>query len=388
MCVEPVTSGGVGTRFAVVSTYSGPRALASFARNGAAALLRPQSEEAFAWHAEQREGVVLFAERSVHGNGIVRVTSHGPRWRRMLFDSVEQGLAYLREDESEAAPVLASFQYLRVMAAACAAFCGLRPNTRLDSPRLLCVGLGTAALPSFLAAAYPSLRVEAVEHDPVVIRAAREVLHCRFALREACAGSGAAGDATFTVTRADGAAHVAGLEEGSLHAVLLDAFDAKGDTPPQLLQPPFLSDCRRALAPGGALVCNLFNGRAGSGARRSLGSLSRRLEAAGFELFTLPVVGQEESVVLVARQAGGGARPGRQDLRRAARSSLSGGPARASAAEAARLAGRVRWARVGGRGADWSLVEKRPPRRFSAAAAAGWDALEDATTACSWCEDD
>jgi len=56
MCVEPVISGGVGTRFAVVSTYSGPRALASFARNGAAALLRPQSEEAFAWHAEQREG--------------------------------------------------------------------------------------------------------------------------------------------------------------------------------------------------------------------------------------------------------------------------------------------------------------------------------------------
>ena len=134
------------------------------------------------------EGTVLFAERSACGNGAVTVTAHGP-WRCLMFNDVEQGLAYMgaqdgasigadhprgadrrgaRSDPSTdpsaedaggesagsralvAVPSALGFQYLRVMAAAAVGFCSL-PGSRLRldaravdgaaAPSVLCVGL-------------------------------------------------------------------------------------------------------------------------------------------------------------------------------------------------------------------------------------------------------
>ena len=51
-------------------------------------VLDPKTEAGFAWHATNREGEVLFAQRSLDGNGIVRVNKHGP-WRCLMFDEVE-----------------------------------------------------------------------------------------------------------------------------------------------------------------------------------------------------------------------------------------------------------------------------------------------------------
>jgi spermidine synthase len=140
----------------------------------------------------------------------------------------------------------------------------------------------------------------AVEIDPVVVRAAAQHLGCRFyvdngeataaaaaaaAEPEAKAETVAAAPATaeavapllsgasegeagaFCVTVRDAASYVRTLRGASVAAVFLDAFDGEGETPAHLLAPVFLRECREALAPGGVLVCNLFNGATGSKAR-------------------------------------------------------------------------------------------------------------------------
>ena len=81
-----------------------------------AAVRRPQSEAAFAWASVHHTATVEFAEESSY-NGIITVTSSGPRWRCMLFDDVEQGIAFMDED-GRSTPSVLGFEYLRVMAAA------------------------------------------------------------------------------------------------------------------------------------------------------------------------------------------------------------------------------------------------------------------------------
>ena len=288
------------------------------ARERVEAVRHPRSEAGFAWHATHTEGRVLFAEASAHGNKVVRVNQHGP-WRCLTTcGEVEQGLAYF--DGATPQPQVLGYQYLRVMLAAALGFCALAPSAPSgDGPRIVCVGLGTGALPGYLAhhlvtaletdAGPAQVRAEpllapsqlvAVEIDPVVVRAAAQHLGCRFyvdngeataaaaaaaAEPEAKAETVAAAPATaeavapllsgasegeagaFCVTVRDAASYVRTLRGASVAAVFLDAFDGEGETPAHLLAPVFLRECREALAPGGVLVCNLFNGATGSKAR-------------------------------------------------------------------------------------------------------------------------
>jgi len=150
--------------------------------------------------------VVLFDKRS-NFNGRVRVVAHGP-WRSLRFNDVEQGLTYVHGDWSEAeatgepratndgrratgaemdptatvgprdgeadTEVLGYF-YLRTMAAAAAAMCGLDGNLDLTQRggRVVSIGLGTGALPAFIARKFPAAVVEVCEIDPVVVEAVR-----------------------------------------------------------------------------------------------------------------------------------------------------------------------------------------------------------------------
>ena len=288
------------------------------ARERVEAVRHPRSEAGFAWYATHTEGRVLFAEASAHGNKVVRVNQHGP-WRCLTTcGEVEQGLAYF--DGATPQPQVLGYQYLRVMLAAALGVCSLAPSSPSgDGPRIVCVGLGTGALPGYLAhhlvtaletdAGPAQVRAEpllapsqlvAVEIDPVVVRAAAQHLGCRFyvdngeataaaaaaaAEPEAKAETVAAAPATaeavapllsgasegeagaFCVTVRDAASYVRTLRGASVAAVFLDAFDGEGETPAHLLAPVFLRECREALAPGGVLVCNLFNGATGSKAR-------------------------------------------------------------------------------------------------------------------------
>ena len=181
--------------------------------------------------------------------------------------------------------------------------------------------------------------------------------------------------------------------------------DLPGETPPHLLADDFLSDCAAALAPGGVIVCNTFNGAGGGAKRRALGALGAALSAHFGQLYSLPVVSQEESLVLVARKARQGPgsarkgregpgsarkaeptmpRPGRRDLRKAARSA---GALCGMRREMRRLLGRMLWVdtRPDGPCADAEssgLREVRPPASSLGAAAEDWEALPEATSAC------
>jgi hypothetical protein len=80
------------------------------------------------------------------------VNQHGP-WRCLTTGGeVEQGLAYF--DGATPQPQVLGYQYLRVMLAAALGFCALAPPgppPAADRPRYVCVGLGTGALPGYLA---------------------------------------------------------------------------------------------------------------------------------------------------------------------------------------------------------------------------------------------
>ena len=210
-------------------------------------------------------------------------------WRCLKFDEVEQGVAYVKQGT-----VALTFEYLRVMAAAALAF------GRLQAPapqRVLCVGLGAAALPGWLAHHF-DVGVEVVELDPLVARVAEEELGRQ------------RGGAGYDVVIGDAAAHVRGLRGAGLGCVLLDAFDRDGETPAHLLTADgFLRDAYDALAAGGTLVVNRFNGVDGSAERAAFAQTARELGGGLAEVYSLGVDGL--SVVLVARRAAPGARAAR-----------------------------------------------------------------------------
>ena len=375
------------------------------ARERVEAVRHPRSEAGFAWEATHTEGRVLFAEASVHGNKVVRVNQHGP-WRCLTTcGEVEQGLAYF--DGATPQPQVLGYQYLRVMLAAALGFCALAPSAPSgDGPRIVCVGLGTGALPGYLAhhlvtaletdadpaqvRAEPLLapsQLVAVEIDPVVVRAAAQHLGCRFYVDSGVATAGAAAEpeakaeavaavpataesplpsgaalegeaGAFCVTVCDAATYVRTLRGASVAAVFLDAFDGEGETPAHLLAPVFLRECREALAPGGVLVCNLFNGAGDSKARANVEAVARKLREDVGPVYSLQVAGQEESVVLVARCGEALQPPGVTDLRRAAR-----GAARAAGMRlrAGALVRQLLWVEVREDEAGGGVVEVRPP---------------------------
>ena len=246
----------------------------------------PTSEAAFAAAYVGGAPEIVYAARSAHGNGVVTVVACGP-WRCLKFDEVEQGVAYVKNGK-----IALTFEYLRVMAAAALAF------GRLQSPapqRVLCVGLGAAALPGWLAHHF-DIGVEVVELDPLVARVAEEELGRK------------RGGAGYDVVIGDAAAHVRGLRGAGLGCVLLDAFDRDGETPAHLLTADgFLRDAYDALAAGGTLVVNRFNGVDGSAERAAFAQTARELRRRAAKI-SLCV--RRLSVVLIAPLRPGAQRPG------------------------------------------------------------------------------
>ena len=362
-------------------------------------VLDPKTEAGFAWHATNREGEVLFAQRSLDGNGIVRVNKHGP-WRCLMFDEVEQGIAYMSK-AGVSTPEVLGYQYLRTMAAAGLGFLGL-PGASAGPPckqaqRMLFVGLGTGALPGFFAHHLPNVEVECVEIDPVVVNAARTELGCNFVTGDELSG---AGKGTYRVVTGDAGSHLRGLAAkrglakapfipflsssknsaaaspsrrtaassapAELSAIFLDAFDGAGNIPAHLTRQGFLRDCEAALAPGGVLVCNVFNGRTGSKARRAIANFQRELERSVGPVATVPVLTQEESLVLVARKGRELPRPGRRDVRQGVLRSTGGSNL---GIQASSLCSGLLWARSAERGGGSSSSSGGRSKGASAAAA-------------------
>ena len=124
----------------------------------------------------------------------------------------------------------------------------LRPDAR----RILAVGGGGFAFPKLVAARHPGVRMDVVEIDPAVIRAA----HRWFFLDDAIALARANGG-DLRVICDDGRAFLEG-EPGPYDAVVLDAF--VGEKPVRSLATvEALRLARRALAPGGLLLMNVVS---------------------------------------------------------------------------------------------------------------------------------
>lgn len=281
--------------------------------------LRGDERSEFGYLEHDSEGETVFRARSKH-NGDVRVVKHGP-WRSLRFNEVEQGLSYVRETTNEGSDRVAAdldvlgYEYLRCMTAAAAATCALdkradwtgvgeereRLGERLGAETLagsspggntvVCVGLGSGAMPAFIANAFPELSVDVVEIDDVVVDAAEKALGLPGIRATAANASGrrtrpegsksgkrlenlsvVIGDAAEFMASAAGA--VRRGETPAASAIFLDAFDGDGETPRHLTSAAFLRDCAARVAPGGVVVANCFNGVRGSKARHAAESFA------------------------------------------------------------------------------------------------------------------
>lgn len=109
--------------------------------------------------------------------------------------------------------------------------------------RMLFVGLGGGAMPTFVRLTHPGADIDVVEIDPLVIRVAREVFGFRT-------------DGSLRVHESDGRAFIEAAAPGSWDLVVLDAFSADG-IPRALTTRSFLEAVRASLSPGGVVVSNL-----------------------------------------------------------------------------------------------------------------------------------
>ena len=115
-----------------------------------------------------------------------------------------------------------------------------------EDGRVLFVGLGGGAMPTFTRTHFPRARIDAVELEPRVVEVAREW----FGFQE---------DSLMTAHVADGRVFIEEAEPETWDVIVLDAF-ADGDVPFALATVEFLEAVRRALKPGGVVASNLHTG--------------------------------------------------------------------------------------------------------------------------------
>jgi spermidine synthase len=112
-----------------------------------------------------------------------------------------------------------------------------------EDGRMLFIGLGGGAMPTYVRWVRPDARIDAVDIDPVVVRVAQEWFGFRPSSRvRAFVG--------------DGAEFVAAAPEARWDWIMLDAFGPDG-VPEALISAAFVADVRRVLRPDGVVAVNL-----------------------------------------------------------------------------------------------------------------------------------
>jgi spermidine synthase len=209
------------------------------------------------------------AERSLvyrSPDGAIVVTEDAGGLRTLRFaDGSRQSVVKPGDPEHLEMP------YARV-ALAGLALCG-------EPRRILVVGLGGGMLPGFLRRHYPEATIDAVEIDPAVVDVARRY----FGFRE---------DARMRAHVDDGRRFVERVRE-PYDVILLDAFGA-GGVPPRLTTAEFLRSVRRALAPGGVAVGNVWK----TAENPAYDSMLRTYEETFDEVLMLDVAGYVNQIVI------------------------------------------------------------------------------------------
>lgn len=152
----------------------------------------------------------------------------------------------------------------------------------VDQPKAaLVIGLGGGTIPSFLRKAYPAMKIDAVDIDPVVVEVARS----HFGFKE---------DAQLKAHVADGRQFVEQSRD-RYDFVFLDGFGADS-VPAHLTTREFLTAVRSLLAPGGIVVGNLW----GRDVNRKYDSMMKTYRDVYQGLYVVDVVGSGNKIVLAS----------------------------------------------------------------------------------------
>jgi spermidine synthase len=187
-----------------------------------------------AWHAIGRRGDVVFEGASEFGR--VRVTERSDGLRALYTGEGRGRQTALYPDR----PLHLESAYTRVGMVGLA----LVPA----DARILFVGLGGGAMPTYTHHVLPSARIDAVEIDPLIVEVAQQW----FGFRP---------DDRMRVHTGDGRAFIEAADSGAYDLVVLDAFSDDA-IPRALATRQFLVAVRRALAPGGVVISNLWTANA------------------------------------------------------------------------------------------------------------------------------
>ena len=150
--------------------------------------------------------------------------------------------------------------------------------------RMLFVGLGGGAMPTFVREVVPEARLEVVEIDPLIVEVASDWF-------------GFQADSTMVVHTADGRAFIEDGPPGRWDLIVLDAF-SDTDIPRALTTRTFLVSVRRALGPGGVVVSNLH-----SSADEYDAMVATYLDAFPTVLL-VPVPGRRQEVLIATERRG------------------------------------------------------------------------------------
>jgi spermidine synthase len=145
--------------------------------------------------------------------------------------------------------------------------------------RFLVVGLGGGSLPMFLRKHYPDAEIDAVEIDPGVVDVAKQY----FGFRE---------DERMHAHVGDGRRFIENVRQ-PYDMIILDAFGARS-VPAHLATLEFLQAVRRAVAPSGVVVSNIWR----PSHNDLYNEMIRTHQAAFDELFLLEVPGDVNNILL------------------------------------------------------------------------------------------
>ena len=231
---------------------------------------------------------VLYEKTSAYTTVVVTQEYDGTRALRFGRNGVRQSLVKLGEPDYLGLP------YTRV------ALTGLGLSE--DVRRVLVVGLGGGTLPAFLRHHYPDAEIDAVDIDPEVAFAAKEYL-------------GFKEDARMRIHIADGRKYIEDVRQ-PYDAIFLDAFGSDA-VPSHLTTQEFLQAVRRAVAPGGVVIGNIWD----RAYNRLYDSMVRTYRQVFDELFVLAVGDSGNRIVLALPR---GLPAGREELARRVRASQAG----------------------------------------------------------------
>ena len=279
----------------------------------------PEADYAHAVATEPSEVVARQAsERAI--NGCVTLTRHGA-WLALRFNHVEQGISYAAPAASPGPARLQTdvvgFEYIRVLLAAGLASMAVEGvhfgASEAASAKVLVVGLGTGALPAFLAGVSRALDVRVAEWDSAVIDVMRDAAGLSFEVAAAPVARAPkrpkrqpAAAPSFRVVHGDAAVWVRAEAGTGAAAVFLDPYEATGSIPAHLRATSFLRDCAAALSADGIVVANLFNGVPGTPAHAELMAFIATLHEAMAlgPLLAVQVRRRPTNIVVVAAKSG------------------------------------------------------------------------------------